>query len=350
MQATNRYKQIIYIIGTTACGKTTTAQAFRYMYLADVISADNFYDFAGIVYDRPDYELLTMREEWANYPDMDEWRKKWYRFQLQKVKDSGHRTLVIEGATLGYKQERDVIESLVDAPSTMILLEPSNWKELYMKKHNMRPARDMVSEYRQTIEGDYIVATNLEELTQPLVYQRLGFTDLKWQALKLGDVYAKSMLDLGCSTGWFNMYATGGGIGRYVGVDNQWRQIIKARSDHYGEYVLGDIEEYLNGCKEKFDIVIMASTLHYFDKWKKKEIIKKISGITNEVFVLEIPIHQLTEDEKDGVEYPVIGQTYTIPTEGMVKKWLGEYFNRVEVVGQSVPPDGSFRLVFKAWK
>ena len=204
--------------------------------------------------------------------------KEGYRFQLQKVKDSGHRTLVIEGATLGYKQERDVIESLVDAPSTMILLEPSDWKELYMKKHNMRPARDMISEYRQTIEGDYIVATNLEELTQPLVYQRLGFTDLKWQALKLGDVYAKSMLDLGCSTGWFNMYATGGGIGRYVGVDNQWRQIIKARSDHYGEYVLGDIEEYLDGVKESLDIVIMASTLHYLTNGRRRESLKKYPG------------------------------------------------------------------------
>jgi 2-polyprenyl-3-methyl-5-hydroxy-6-metoxy-1,4-benzoquinol methylase len=348
MQATNRYKQIIYIIGTTACGKTTTAQAFRYIYLADVISADKFYDFAGPVYDRPDYAQLTRKEEWANYPDMSDWKKKWYRFQLEKFRNSGNRTLVVEGATLGYTEEREIVESLVDAPSIMVLLEPSNWRELYMKKHSMRPAVDMVGEYRKTIEGEYVVVNNLEELTQPLGYQRVGFTDLKWQALKLGDVHLKSMLDLGCSAGWFNMYVTGGGVGRYVGVDNYWRNIVKARSDHYGEYILGDIGEYLCNCKEKFDIVVMASALHYFEN--KKEIIKLVSEVTEGVFVLEMPVHESEDGDKEGVEFPVKGQTYTIPTEKMVLAWLGEYFKKVEVVGQSVPPDNSYRLVFKGWK
>lgn len=348
MQPTDKYKQIIYIIGTTACGKTTTAEAFRYMYLADVISADNFYDFAGPVYDRPDYYQLTRKEEWANYPDMSDWKKKWYRFQLETFRNSGNRTLVVEGATLGYTEEREIVESLVDAPSIMVLLEPSNWRELYMKKHSMRPAVDMVGEYRKTIEGEYVVVNNLEELTQPLGYQRVGFTDLKWQALKLGDVHLKSMLDLGCSAGWFNMYATGGGVGRYVGVDNYWRNIVKARSDHYGEYILGDIGEYLCNCKEKFDIVVMASALHYFEN--KKEIIKLVSEVTEGVFVLEMPVHESEDGDKEGVEFPVKGQTYTIPTEKMVLAWLGEYFKKVEVVGQSVPPDNSYRLVFKGWK
>jgi SAM-dependent methyltransferase len=348
MQATNRYKQIIYIIGTTACGKTTTAQAFRYMYLADVISADKFYDFAGPVYDRPDYQQLTRKEEWANYPDMSDWKKKWYRFQLEKFRNSGNRTLVVEGATLGYTEEREIVESLVVAPSIMVLLEPSNWRELYMKKHSMRPAVDMVGEYRKAIEGEYVVVNNLEELTQPLGYQRVGFTDLKWQALKMGNIYGKSLLDLGCSTGWFNMYATSEGVGRYVGVDNQWKQIIKARSDHYGEYVLGDIQEYLDTTQETFDEVIMASTLHYFEN--KEEIIKKIAKITNGCFTLEIPIHKPLEGEDELAEYPVEGQSYVIPTQKLALKWMRKYFKKVEVVGESVPPDGSYRLVFKGWK
>ena len=140
------------------------------------------------------------------------------------------------------------------------------------------------------------------------------------------------------------MYATGDGVRRYVGVDNQWRQIIKARSDHFGEYVLDDIDHYLDTVQDSFDEVIMASTLHYFKD--KEGIIKKIAKITNGCFTLEIPIHKEGEDS----EYPVEGQSYTIPTEGLVLKWLGKYFKRVEVVGESVPPDNSYRLVFKGWK
>jgi len=344
MQTTSKYKQIIYIIGTTACGKTTTAEVFKYLYLADVINADLFYDFAGIVYDRPDFDQLTLQSEQGKYPDINDWKKKWYGFQLGMVRKTTSRTLVVEGATLGFKEERDVIESLVGAPVTTILLEPNNWEELYSKKHKSRPTRDMLKKYRESIDTDYILVENLDEITQPVYYQRLGVTDLKWQALKLGDMFSKSMLDLGCSTGWFNMYATADGIGKYVGVDNYWRNIIKARSDHYGEYILGDITEYLRKLKESFDIVIMASTLHYFED--KEKIIRMISKHVNEVFVLEIPIHR---GDADG-EYPVLGQSYLIPTEGLVLEWMKKYFSRAEVVGESVPPDNSYRLVFKGWK
>ena len=88
----------------------------------------------------------------------------------------------------------------------------------------------------------------------------------------------------------------------------------------------------------------MASTLHYFED--KEKIIRMISKHVNEVFVLEIPIHR---GDVDG-EYPVLGQSYLIPTEGLVLKWMKKYFSRVEVVGESVPPDNSYRLVFKGWK
>lgn len=345
MPASNKYKQIIYILGTTACGKTTTAEAFKYLYLADVINADLFYDFAGVVYDRFDHDQLTLQSEQAKYPDIDEWKRKWFRYKLGQKRSSTSRTLVIEGSTLGFKRERDVIESLVSAPTTIILLEPNNWEELYTKKHGGRPMVDMRSDYRNSIDADYILVTDINEILTPLGYQRIGFTDKKWQALKLGNIYGKSMLDLGCSAGWFNMFATTEGIGSYTGVDNYWRNIIKARSDHYGDYVLSDIQDYLKKLKSTFDIVVMASTLHYFKN--KEEIIKMISKHTSEVFVLEIPVNK---DNHDLNEYPVEGQTYTIPTVELVIEWMGKYFSRVEIVGQSVPPDNSYRLVFKGWK
>lgn len=344
MQPSSKYKQIIFILGTTACGKTTTAENFKYMYNADVINMDLFYDFVGIVYDRLDFDQLTLLSEQEKYPDIDTWKERWLRYRLGLLRRSQSRTLVVEGATLASEKERNIILSLVDAPCTVLLLEPWNWDILYSRKHGMRADRKMLDDYRNTIEGDYIIVNRIEELTEPLVYQRLGFTDKKWQALKLDNLYGKSLLDLGCSTGWFNMYATSQGVGRYVGVDNQWKQIIKARSDHYGEYVYGDIEEYLNSTEDKFDIVIMASTLHYFNN--KEEIIHKISTITQELFVLEIPISE--EDDMD--EHSVQGQTYTIPTEKLAISWLKKYFKKVEIVGESVPPDGSYRLVFKAWK
>lgn len=345
MPASSKYKQIIYLLGTTACGKTTTAEAMRYLYLADVINADKFYDFAGIIYDRFDYDQLTLKSEQEKYPDMDEWKKKWYRYQLGGMMKTANRTLVVEGATPGFKDERDIVESMVSAPVTTLLLEPNNWEEMYSKKHHLRPARNMLDEYRNSIDTDYILIHDIDELLKPLDYQRLGFTDKKYEALRLGNVYGKSMLDLGCSAGWFNMYATRDGIGNYVGVDNYWKNIIKARSDHYGDYVLDDIEHYLDGHRDEHDIVIMASVLHYFDD--KEKIIKKASKRTKEVFVLEVPI---SKDNHDLNEYLVNGQTYTIPTQELVVEWLNKYFDKVDIVGQSVPPDGSYRLVFKGWK
>lgn len=345
MEASNKYKQIIYIIGTTACGKTTVANAFKYLYNADVINADLFYDFAGIVYNRLDYDQLTLQTEQARYPGIDDWKRRWYSFQLGLRSKTQSRTLVVEGATLGFKKEKDIVDSLVNAPSVTILLEPNNWEELYTKKHAQRPLRAMLNGYRNSVEVDYILVSDIEELYTPLGYQRMGFTDKKWKALNIGNLYGKSLLDLGCSAGWFNMFATSEDVGSYTGVDNYWRNIVKARSDHYGDYVLSDIEEYLRGCKKVFDIVVMASTLHYFDD--KEKIIRMISKRVSEVFILEIPV---SKDNHDLNEYPVVGQTYTIPTVELVTKWLDKYFSRVEIVGESVPPDNSYRLVFKGWK
>jgi len=348
MQASNKYKQVIFIIGTTACGKTTVSENFRYLYNADIIHMDSFYDFAGVVYDRQDYSQLTLQEEQDKYPDINEWKARWLRYMLRMVLKSPARTLVVEGSTLHKAKERDIVMSLVNAPNIVLLLEPWNWELLYSTKHGLRADRNMLEGFKKGVEGDYVLINNLGELTQPLVYQRVGFTDKKWEALKMGCVYGKSLLDLGCSTGWFNMYATSDGVGRYVGVDNQWKQIIKARSDHYGEYILGDIEEYLDTTKDTFDEVIMASTLHYFDD--KEGIIKKIAKITDGCFTLEIPIHKTQEEEDEFAQYPVEGQAYVIPTQKLVLRWMGKHFKRVEVVGESVPPDGSYRLVFKGWK
>ena len=343
MQDSTKYKQIIYIVGTTATGKTTTAEMFRYLYIADVINIDQFYDFAGIVYGRYDYDKLTLMEEQEKYPDFMQWMKKWVLFKLGVVRKTGCKTLVIEGATLSRKEVRDVIEELVNAPSIMVLLDPTNWMLQYMKKHGMRPAEGIREVYKASVEGEYQVVSSLEELTQPLGYQRIGFTDKKWESLELTNLYGKSLLDLGCSAGWFNMYADEQGLSKYTGVDNYWRNIVRARNDHSGNYYLQDINEFLDSNKDSYDIVVMASTLHYFKN--KEEIIKKIFNITKEVFVLEIPIHEGEElkeyKHKNG---------YKVPTQALVEKWMSEAGFRVELVGQSPPPDGSFRLVFKGYK
>lgn len=340
----NKYKQIIYIIGTTATGKTTTAEALRYFLNADVINADNFYDFIGIIYDRVDYDKLTQKTEWNKYDDIEDWRKRWYSYELSLVRNSPNRTLVVEGATLINKEEKELIESMVKAPVTTLLLEPSEWELMYSRKHGMRADRRMLDRFRKNIDFDYTLITDLKSLVEPFVYQRVGFTDKKWNALRLEHLEGKSMLDLGCSTGWFNMYAVGNNIGKYVGVDNNWRQIMKARSDHYGEFILSDIENFLNDNTERFDIIVMASTLHYFNN--KEKIIERISKITREQFILEIPVSK----EEELREYTVEGKDYTIPSIELVNKWLSKYFNNYETIGESPAPDGSYRLVFKGYK
>ncbi len=345
-------KQIIYILGTTASGKTTQGKRLAKMLDAKFIEADKVYDSLGAVYKRKDYDHLTKPEEWAKYPDFEEQRLKWWKKQFEGL--SG--TVVIEGATLIYKEELAAIRNCTGGHTEIFLyLKPSNWEELYKKKHKSgvyaKPFKDYeekVKEFKSKSGNKVVTITNLEEMVKPLGYQRDGFTDKKWASFEIDSLKKKSVLDLGCNSGWFSEYVFQLGASQYLGVDNQWKEIAYARALQRGVFDLMDLETFLKYSvkwEDGYDVTIMASTLHYF---KEKElIIERIASITKDYFILEIPIQK---DSHDLAEYYIEKNDYYIPTKELVLYWLGKHFNKVEVIGQSPPPDGSHRLVFKAYK
>lgn len=341
-------KQVIFILGVTGTGKTTTAQQLAQRLDCDLIEADKFYDYVGVKYHIKEYPRLCNPINWGEVPNITEERVYWYS---EKKKGLTKDTLIIEGATPVYLQELKDIEKGLGIKlknSLFVHLEPNIWPEMYTKKHGLGSNVVLLTDYAREVEKleDFTVVRikDVNYLGSPLIYQREGFTDIKWEKLgmKGRDLTGKTVLDLGCNSGWFAKYCKEQNVKAYTGVDNQIKEIIYARHLFEGEFVHRDIEVFLNECIEKertFDICVMASTLHYFDN--KEQIIEKISKITNE-FVLEIPISQ----KGDAKEYIKPGKDYTIPTTKLVFNWLEKYFTTYSLIGESIPPDGSFRLVF----
>lgn len=336
---------IIFILGVTGSGKTTVAQQLAQRLGCGWIEADKFYDHIGKKYNINDFDKFCSPKNWGQLPSIHEERVRWY-----KDKNYSGETLVIEGATPVYPQAlKSILKGLeADIDDCLFIhLEPSNWEELFLKKHGINPnplfAVKYAKEVANNLKGSKVVKIkDVNYLGSPLVYQRQGFTDEKWKRLQTGDLSGKTILDLGCNSGWFSKYAFQQGAKAYTGVDNQIKEIIYARHLFDGEFIHQDIEDFLDDCIEEnrtFDVCIMASTLHYFDN--KEEIIEKISKIANRL-ILEIPISQ----ESEAKEFPKEGKEYTIPSTNLVLEWLKKNFDEHSVVGQSIPPDGSYRLVF----
>jgi SAM-dependent methyltransferase len=342
-------KQIIFVLGTTGTGKTTIGQTLAKNLNCGLIEADKFYDYLGKTYSIPDFDKLCNPDNWSRVPTIEQDRVTWYK---NKIKELGKvKTCIIEGATPVYKKEFEGIQEALgfDLKEIVVLyLKPSNWGQLHKQKHGILPDLRLQEAYDREVSLNFpnaIKITDINYLTSPLVYQRKGFTDIKWEKLgmKDKDLTGKSILDLGCNEGWFSDYSFKQGAKEYTGVDNQIKEIIYARNYHQGQFIHSDINQYLDTTKEKFDICVMSSTLHYFNN--KAEVIEKISKIADEL-VLEIPV-SLHDDNR---EHPKAGKDYTIPTTLLVVDWLLKGYQQACIIGESIPPDDSYRLVFNATK
>lgn len=137
--------------------------------------------------------------------------------------------------------------------------------------------------WRRALEGQYQSVAGKEGSSK---------SQQKWEAMRIGDVTGKLVLDLGCNEGFFVEKFVELGASKVVGVDLNAQLISRARERvPGGEFHVANWEEYLEGEPEnKYDIVIMLSALHYAGNYS--EILRKIHRVLKRdgVFVLEASV------------------------------------------------------------
>ena len=192
-------------------------------------------------------------------------------------------------------------------------------------------------------------------MTEPYQYQTFddaqGLVDsyAKLRALHLPVLVGKSFLDVGCNEGYYCGVATRAGASRVVGIDSFALAIDRAKNRFPNvEFRLQTWDELPD---EKFDIVLLASAMHYLESDDK--IIGLLSRIRRclsdggnfilEAGVSDSPGNQLVEVTRpDGsVYYPTWEKlVYLINKAGLVWRKIAE----------SEPGDGQSRIVMHCRK
>ncbi|MDH6299946.1 methyltransferase domain-containing protein [Polynucleobacter sphagniphilus] len=117
----------------------------------------------------------------------------------------------------------------------------------------------------------------------------------KLKSLILPDLNGKTVLDLGCNSGFFSGYALFSGASKAVGMDFNKNSIDDARSKFPGcSFLEADFE---NIPPEKYDVVLLLSAIHYAaDQENLIHSIMKSHLNSNGLLVLELGI--VTDGEK----------------------------------------------------
>ncbi|MDE5832655.1 MAG: class I SAM-dependent methyltransferase [Desulfovibrio sp.] len=115
----------------------------------------------------------------------------------------------------------------------------------------------------------------------------------KLASLSLPSLNGKSFLDVGCNEGFYCGYASFDAATKIVGIDKDPECIERARKRFPGvDFRIGDWEELdsLLDPEEKFDVILMASALHY--SRDQPDLVKRLTKrlTPKGVLVLEIGI------------------------------------------------------------
>lgn len=113
----------------------------------------------------------------------------------------------------------------------------------------------------------------------------------KLSSLKMPEMLGKSFLDLGCNEGFFCGAALAAGASRAVGVDYDELSIENARAFFPGaEFHQSDWHDFFQNNREKFDVVLFASAIHYASDQEAilKNVLESLSD--NGLLILECGI------------------------------------------------------------
>lgn len=149
----------------------------------------------------------------------------------------------------------------------------------------------------------------------------------KLRALRLPGLEGKTFLDVGCNEGFFCGYAQFAGAHRVVGLDKSRLFLDRARRRFPScEFVLGDWTNLPDG---PFDVVLLASALHYADD--QEALVRQLVGLLSRdgVLVLEMGLVNSARSEWRKVKrgddqrlFPSMKKLEEI-LEPYAWKWLG---------------------------
>jgi ubiquinone/menaquinone biosynthesis C-methylase UbiE len=329
-------KTIIHIVGVSCAGKSYYAEKLSEELNIPLLQIDN-------VYKPP--APHTFEEKMEKYKQFINIRKD--------------DRLYIADGFMPFTHEEDMIcfkNAIEDAQIVYMVVKPSferysmnieersiggtAWHVLNKKEYKKR-----YEELDRQIGRKYILVEKEDDIPLKkrdilnLTYQHTGVTDVRWSQLKV-NCKGKTVLDIGCCSGYYGIYAKNEGAKIYKGIDTEDIQ----------QYVSEDIQIYNANClekwKERYDIVISTSMFHYITD--KDKFIRECSRITKEVFILECPI---SLEEGEHLEF-INGYLYKglyLPTKGMIELWLGKYFKSFGYLGEGISENGSTRLIYKAY-
>ena len=153
--------KIIYITGESAQGKSTFAsrlKGFHFeldkMYISYKLERDILYDF-----DQGDWTT------WNNYPDLEEYKRRYYHIIKANLKDD---VLIVDSVTTAIKKERDLIEQVFEPDEVeMIIIKSRDHKKNYFEKFKEYP--DILKKFNYK---NKLFSEGLEPCENTTIYER----------------------------------------------------------------------------------------------------------------------------------------------------------------------------------
>jgi SAM-dependent methyltransferase len=355
---------IYYITGISGSGKSTAAEKLSAL-LGDVpiVALDYLYKKIGRAVRFTRYDKLFDPKFAASFMDFDKIRADVFKEHFESRKYC--QDIIVEGYALGFGEDQKLIESLMPGHKivgfnmTIPFLEWVERTSVRLSKDKKWRDEEAVKEYYGLVQsmrsdlGYYEITNESQLLMEHTAYQRTGLTDVKWDQLQMPDwMDGESILDLGCNSGWIGKYCIDRGAAYVEGVDHNWRYLEDCKDIGYDSVVLADFNgDWQKDLLPEYDRVFCLAMMQYVQNipW----FIRKLADLTAGECVIEMPLSGL---DPVCIEYfhrevsPGRWDDIRVPSRKLMLAWLRTEFEEVDVVGQSVSPDNSFRLIFKCRK
>ena len=271
-------------------------------------------------------------------------KEEGYRNILKNLEEN----IIIEGIIpFTFKRDMEIVQRILsDYKIIYLVLEPSY--NQYLKQTELRDYKKVLSledysnyskKLKDSIKMPLVLTNGTEVITdedlRSFNYQHDGFTDVKFKQLKINPS-GKTILDLGCSSCAFEKYLMESGATKYTGLDVN--KIYLANSNAH-LFDINNLEDWHNPA----DIVICTSVLHYIHD--KEKFIREAARLSNELFVLETPLHNA-----EGKDLHLGSRGLYFPTKELLEEWIFKYFKSFSCLGKSIVEDGSYRLIYHCYK
>lgn len=218
----------------------------------------------------------------------------------------------------------------LEAENTIMLTKRQFQKEILFYKSIKKDNRYI--EISNISDLDKITDEDLRSIN----YQHTNLTDVKWKQLNIF-CDGKTILDLGCSTCWYENFAKIDGAIRYKGLDVNKAYLFNDNAYYF------DLN-YLENWTQSADIVISTSVYHYIND--KEKFIKQVARLTKEIFVFETPLSRLSgkviECEPN--------RNLLFVSKLLLEFWIKKYFKSFKCLGKSITEDDSYRLIYHCFK